>query len=105
MEKLIQSIEEQAYLERDILKLKAIEFTAETSKKICYNLLIGLVLLFVLITFSIGSAMWVNHKMENNYVGFFIVSSCYIFICFILLFLRETIQSKVKNNIIKHLLN
>lgn len=105
MEKLIESIEAQANLEIDILKLKAVEKTAETSKKICYNLLIGLVLLFVLITLSIGSALWANNKIGNNYMGFFIVASCYILIAFLLFFMRSSIQNKLKDNIIKHFLN
>ncbi len=106
IESLIEKVETYGKTSFDLLKLKAVDKTAEAvSTTVSYVFMALFIFMFVLFV-SIGSALWLGELLGKTYYGLFCVAGFYGILGVVLYLLRGSIIKKpVTNSIITHALN
>jgi hypothetical protein len=89
----------------ELLKLKALDKTADVSATLFSRTLAGLVISFFAFTLNIAIALWLGDLLGKTYYGFLIVAGCYAFAGIVLLIIHPFIKARVNNSIIKQLFN
>jgi hypothetical protein len=87
---------------RDLITIKAIEYTSLGASRSVVGLLSLILALFVLLFLGFGSAWWLGEVMDNIKAGFFIVGGIYT-LAFILILLTSSkvLVPGIRNYIIK----
>lgn len=102
---LIEKIEQYLKTSLDILKLNSVEKSAEIISSIITGVL--LFILFVLFTLfiNIGLSLFIGKLLNNNYLGFLILSLFYLILgIFLYIFRHQLVKSPISNLIISKLL-
>ncbi|MGZ3864501.1 MAG: hypothetical protein ACXVPN_16415 [Bacteroidia bacterium] len=105
-ESLLEKVEDYGKVSLELLKLKAIDRTAEAVSSTVSYLLISFMLLACLLTASIGVAVWLGNVMGEIYYGFFAVAGFYALVGIILYAARKSwLKKSISDSIIVRALN
>jgi hypothetical protein len=102
---LLQRTEAYSKTSFELLKLKALDKTADVSSTLASMSLFTLVVSFFAFTLNIAIALWLGDLFGKAYYGFLIVASCYVLVGAVLLIIHPFIKARVNNAIIKQLFN
>ena len=86
----------------ELVKLKAINISAEIASAIVTKLVILMTIFFIISCTTIGLALWIGDLLgKPSYYGFFVMSSLYIIIGLILYSFRHIlIKTPISNSLI-----
>ena len=105
IEPLLERTEQYGKTSFEILKLKALDKTADITSTVISRLLLILVLSLFVITLNIALALWLGELLGKTYYGFLIVAGCHGIAAIILLLVHPFIKSRVSNVVINQILN
>ncbi len=101
IESLFEKAETYAKTNIDILKLKAIDKSADVISSIAAKLAIIVVVLLIALMINIGLALWIGELVGKTYYGFFIVAAFYVLVVLILYYKSGVIlKAPVNDSII-----
>lgn len=101
MEMLFERAEDYTRTTVELAKLNAIDKTADVMSSLLSRLAISIVFLTFVLLLSIGLSFWIGELLEKVYYGFFVVSSFYLIVSFILyLFRNQLLKMPISNLII-----
>jgi hypothetical protein len=105
IETLFERAENYSKTSLELLKLSAVEKSADVASSFTVRLVIIMVVaLFTLVT-NIGVALWIGEGMGKSYYGFFAVAIFYAIVAVLLyVFRHEWIKTPVSNSIISQLM-
>jgi hypothetical protein len=102
---LLQKAEDYGKTSFELLKLKALDKSAEVSSSVISRLLFAITLTFFFLILNIALALWLGDILGKSYYGFFIVALFYGILTAVLFFLHRFIKARVSNSIITQMLN
>ncbi len=105
IEPLLEKAEAYGKTSFELLRLKALDKTADVASTLASRSLLTIVLSLFVLTINIGIALWLGDLLGKHYYGFFIVASCYGLVAIVLLIIHPFIKGRVNNAIIKQLFN
>jgi hypothetical protein len=103
IEPLLEKAEAYGKTSFELLKLKALNKTADVSSTLLSRSLFVLVVSFFAFSINIAIALWLGDLLGKAYYGFLIVSALYAIAGIILYMAHPSIKSRVNNTIIKKL--
>jgi hypothetical protein len=105
IEKLFVKAEEYTQTTIELVKLKAIDKTADFFAFVMVRLALFIVVSLFFLIVNIGIAMWAGELLGKTYYGFFIVAGFYILIGILLYSFRNSlIKIPISNSIISQLI-
>lgn len=106
IEPLLERAESYGKTSLQLLKLKAVDKTADiTSTFISRGIVVAVITLFIVIV-NIGLALWIGDLLGKSYYGFFCVAAFYLILGGVLyFFMHETIKKQIGNSIVSQILN
>jgi hypothetical protein len=105
LEPLLEKAGDYGKTSFEILKLKALDKTADVSAKLISRSLFVLIISFFAFLLNIAIALWLGDLLGKAYYGFLIVGACYGIAGIVLLILHPFIRNRVNNNLVKQLFN
>ena len=105
IEPLLEKAEAYGKTSFELMKLKALDKTADVSSTLASRGLFTLVVSFFAFSLNIAIALWLGDLLGKTYYGFLIVASCYALAGAVLLIIHPFIKSRANNAIIKQLFN
>ncbi|MEO6253177.1 MAG: hypothetical protein ABIO79_07730 [Ferruginibacter sp.] len=102
-EPLLERAEAYGKTSFELLRLKALNKTADVSSTVLSRSLFILVIALFAFTINIAIALWLGDVLGKAYYGFLIVSGFYAIAGIILLVAHPSIKSSFNNTIIKKL--
>jgi hypothetical protein len=100
IEPLLERIQEYSKTSLELLKLQALDKTAQVSSLLVSRSLLIIFLVLFSLTLNTGIALWLGDILGRNYLGFFLVASFYGFIAAVLVFLHPWIRERVSHAVI-----
>lgn len=100
MEPLLLQAEAYSRTGFEVVKLKALEKTADMTSTVLSRVLLALVLSFFVLSFTIALALWLGDLLGKNYYGFLIVAGAYAVAAIIVTALHPQIKTRITNAII-----
>jgi len=97
---LLDSVEEYGKTSFELIRLKAVDKTANVASMLLSRLALLSALFLFIVTLNIAVALWLGDLMGKNYYGFLIVALFYGLVGTILFFLHPTIKTRINNSII-----
>lgn len=105
IEELFESAQEYSKTTIELIKLNAVDKSADVASSLVSRLAILLVVALLIIIFSIGIALWVGEVLGKSYYGFFVVGGLYIILAMLLhSFRHQWLKKPLSNSIIAQLL-
>jgi len=105
IEVLFQRAEDYGKTTFMLLRLGAINKSANLASFIATKAIVFLAVALFLITFNVGLSLWIGELLGKSYYGFFIVSILYIAVTAVLhIFRIRWIQKPVRNAVIVEML-
>jgi len=105
IESLIERTTEYGKSSFELIKLKAIDKTADVVSSFVPNFIVGVFILSFMLFFNVGLALWLGEILGKTCYGFFVVAAFYgiagIFIYFVM---HKWLKELVCNNFIKQVL-
>lgn len=102
---LIDRAEDYGNTTIELLKLKAIDKTADVVSSLVSRVVILMVVALSIVITSIGLALWIGSCFGNSFPGFFIVGGIYTTIAILLYCFRyRWLKTPISNTIIKQTL-
>lgn len=106
IEELFQKLKDYGDTRLDLFKLKSISKVSGFFSTLIVALILLILLVFVLVCITIGSALLIGSWLGNAYCGFFIVGGIYIIIGLVLYFRRNKIlKVPISNKLLSELLD
>lgn len=89
----------------ELLKLNAIDKTAEVLSSLVSRIAITMVVAMFTLFLNIGISLYIGKLLGENYLGFLIVSAFYLLVAILLYLFKDTfIKTPISNLIIRELL-
>jgi len=105
IESLLESATDYGKTSYELVKLRAIDKTADVISTLIPRLIVISILTLFLLFLNLGVALYLGEILENMYYGFFVVAAFYLVIgLFVHLFLHKRFKRKVSDSIIKQAL-
>lgn len=105
IESLLERVEAYTKSNVDLLKLKAIDKSADVYSSLVSKLVLIIVIIIAITLVNIGLSMWIGGLIGKPYLGFFIVAAFYVLVAIIVHFGRESlIKTPVSNSFIEKML-
>lgn len=105
IEMLFEKAQDYTKSSIELLKLNAIDKTADITASLIFRLAFGLIVAMLLLFINIGISLYIGKLMGENYLGFLIVSVFYLILAIILfIFRNQLIKVPITNLVIKKLL-
>lgn len=106
LEMLFEKAEECSKTTLELLKLKAIDKSADTVSSFAMQLALFIVVAMFTIIANIGLALWIGDMLDKSYYGFFIMAGVYALLAVVLRsYMHQWIKVPVSNFIITQMLN
>jgi hypothetical protein len=105
IEPLLDRAEKYSKTTLELIKLKALDKSADVTSRLISRLSLAIVVSIFTITLNIAVALWLGTLLGANYYGFFIIASFYGVICIVLYFIHPLIKVRINNLIIEQILN
>jgi membrane protein YdbS with pleckstrin-like domain len=100
---LFEKTEDYAKSSIDLIKLKAIDKSANAVSSGASIVIILIASLFLIMMVNIGAAIWIGELMSNPFSGFFIVALFYAVLSIVLyIFRNPLIKTPINNLFITH---
>ncbi len=101
IEPLIERAQEYGKSGYELMKLKALEKTADVTSALISRGAVVLVLSIFLVLVNIGLSLWIGEELGKPYYGFFCVAAFYAIAGIVLyFFLHEKIKMRINNSLI-----
>jgi hypothetical protein len=101
IESLIEKTEAYANISFDLLKLNAIDKSANMLSSLASTLILALTVLCITMMVNIGAALWIGQLMGNSFYGFFIVAGFYLLVWIVLsIFNKQLLKEPLHNTIV-----
>ena len=78
LEKLQEKAERYAKISIELLKLKAIEKTADVVASMASRVTVIIFFAFFVLILNIGLALWIGDLLGRSYLGFFVLAAFYL---------------------------
>lgn len=105
IELLFQRAEDYGKTTLTLLKLNAVDKSANVFSYLVIKLILLLVVVLFLFTFTIGLSLWLGELLGKSYYGFFVVTGIYVFLGLLIYTFRSIwISTPVRNAVITELL-
>ena len=105
IEMLFEKAEDYSKTTIELLKLKAVDKSADVVSSLAAQLAIFIVAALFTLIINIGIALWIGELLGKSYFGFFIVAGFYALVAIMLYtFRNQWIKSPLMNSIIIQLL-
>ncbi|TDD75481.1 hypothetical protein [Flavobacterium caseinilyticum] len=105
IEMLFEKAEDYTRTTVDLVKLTAVDKTADVMSSLLSRLAVSIVFVMFALLVNIGLSLWIGELLGKTYFGFFAVSSVYLLIAIVLnIFKDEWIKMPVSNFIIVKML-
>lgn len=105
IELLFQRAEDYGKTTLTLLKLNAVDKSANVFSYLAIKLVLLLVVVLFLFTLSIGLSLWLGELLGKAYYGFFVITGLYVFLGLLIYTFRSTwISTPVRNGVITELL-
>lgn len=105
IETLFEKIEDYGKINLELLKLKAINTSADLVSSIVSKLVVAVVIILIFISLNTGLALWIGEMLGKSYYGFFIVAVFYVLIALILYLVPGIVKTPINDSIILKMLN
>ena len=105
IEPLIERAQEYGKTSYELLKLRALDKTADMGSTLIVHSIILVVLSMFVLIINIGIALWLGDILGKSYYGFAIVGTFYLIVGIFLMFIQAGIKVRVSNSIIKQALS
>jgi len=106
IEPLLEKIEDYGKVKIELYKLKTINQIAKVTSAFVSRAVFMIALSMFFVFASLGLAIYLNHVLENSYIGFFTVAGFYLLLGGVFyLFLHNRIKRKISNAIIFEFFN
>jgi len=105
IEPLLEKAESYSKTSFELLKLKAVDKTADLSSTLASRALFTIIVSLFAFTVNIAVALWLGELLGKAYYGFLVVASCYALAGIIVLAIHPFIKTRVNNAVIKQLFN
>ncbi len=105
MESLLARVEAYSKTNYELLKLKAVDKTADVSSRFLSRVMLVIALLFFGLFINIGLSFWIGELLDEVYIGFVIVAGFYGLVSIVLFITHNAFVRRMKNRIISQLLN
>ena len=106
IEPLLERAESYGKTSYELLKLKAVDKTADLTSTIISRGAAVLMLYMFIVIVNIGIALWLGDLLGKSYYGFFCVAGFYAIIGGVLFFfMHDSIKKRVSNSLISQMLN
>lgn len=101
IETLFEKAENYSKTSLELLKLTAIDKSADAASSLAVRLVIFMVIAIFTLVANIGAALWLGEQLGKSYYGFFAVAIFYLIVAILLyLFRNEWIKTPISNSII-----
>ncbi|NHN26908.1 hypothetical protein FIA58_014580 [Flavobacterium jejuense] len=105
IEMLFEKAQDYTKTSIDLLKLNAIDKTADIAASLTFRLALGLIVAMFSLFINIGISLYIGKLIGEYYLGFLIVSGFYLLLGILLILFRDRfIKIPITNLIIKKLL-
>lgn len=105
IEMLLEKAQDYTKSSIELLKLNAIDKTADITASITFRLVFGLLVAMFSLFVNIGISLYLGKVLGEVYIGFLIVSGFYLVLAIVLyLFRNQLIKTPITNLVIKKLL-
>ena len=102
---LLERAEDYGNSTIELLKLNAIDKSADVVSSLVSRLAIIMTVALSLLIINIGVALWVGKLLGNSFYGFFVIGGFYALVSILLhIFRHQWIKYPVSNSIIKQIL-
>lgn len=102
---LFERAEDYAKTTIKLVKLNAVDKSAEIVSSLFSMLVVGMTVVLSIIIISIGVALWLGKILGDSFYGFFIIGAFYMITAILLRVFREQwLKYPVSNSIIKQLM-
>ncbi len=105
IEAVVIKIEAYVKTNLELVKLQAVDKTADITSKLISRTLFFTAFSFFALFINIGLSFWLGDLLGKNYYGFAIVAGFYLLLSIILMISHRSIIFKIKNYFINQLLN
>lgn len=106
IESLIEKSEQYGKTTIELLKLKALDKSADAASDLVSWLVVFIFAALFFLALNIGLALWIGDLLGESYYGFFVVAGFYAFLALLFLFFRrKLVKRPVNNSIIKGILD
>jgi hypothetical protein len=97
---LLERAEQYSKTSIELIKLKALDKTADVASALYSRLMVGLVMGVSVFILNIAIALWLGEIFGKIYYGFLLVASFYALLGFVLLATQSAIKSSTYNSIL-----
>jgi hypothetical protein len=105
IEMLFEKAEDYTRTTIDLVKLNAVDKTADVMSSLLSRLTVSIVFVMFAFLVNIGLSLWIGELLGKAYFGFFAVSSVYLLIAIVLyIYKDEWIKMPISNFIIVKML-
>jgi hypothetical protein len=105
VETLFEKAEDCGKTTIELLKLKAIDKSADIASSFAMQLAFFMVVVMFIVIINIGLALWIGEFLGKSYYGFFVIAGCYaLFAVLLRSYLYQWVKVPVSNFIIYTLL-
>jgi len=105
LEELFEKAEDYSKTTLELLKLNAVDKSADVVSSLVSRLAILVVIAVLVIIMSIGIALWAGELLGKSYYGFFVVGGAYGLVAVVLhSFRHQWLKKPVSNSIINEML-
>lgn len=106
LDPLLQKAEDYGKTTFELLKLKALDRTADTLSTLASRVFALLSILVFILLANIGLALWLGFLLGKAYFGFFCVAGFYALLGFVFYFLlHKWLKRNIGNTIVSKVLN
>lgn len=104
-DKLFERVENYATTSVNLLKLNAVEKSADVISSLSHRIVLLLVVAMFTLFINVGVSMYIGKLLNEYYLGFFIVSTFYLLLAvFIYIFRNKFLKTPISNMVITKLL-
>lgn len=105
-DKLFEKVENYANTSIDLLKLNAVEKSADVISSLSYRIVLLLIVAMFTLFVNIGVSMYIGKLLNEYFLGFFIVSTVYLILGIVVyIFRNKFLKIPVSNMVITKLLD
>ncbi len=106
LETLFEKAENYGKTSVELLKLQAVDKSADIVSSLATQLAIFSVVVLFVFTINVGIALWIGEALGKSYYGFFVVSGFYLVVYALLyIFKDQWIKIPVTNAVIEQMIN
>lgn len=102
---LLEKAEEFSHTSIELLRLKAIDKSADVTSSLVSRLAVVLTISLSLLIINMGVALWIGKQLGDAFYGFFVIGGFYALLAILLhQFRRPWIKLPISNTMIKQML-